>query len=39
MNSLNGHGGYRAGTDTLTQVAAILFRGRQVQAPDVSATP
>jgi hypothetical protein len=39
MNSLNGHGGYRAGTDTLTQVAAILFRGHQVQAPTISATP
>jgi hypothetical protein len=39
MNSLNGHGGYHAGTDTLTQVAAILFRGHQVQAPMVSATP
>jgi hypothetical protein len=39
MNSLNGHGGYHAGTDTLTQVAAILFRGHQVQAPNVSATP
>ncbi len=39
MNSLDGHGGYRAGTDTLTQVAAILFRGHQVQAPKVSATP
>jgi hypothetical protein len=39
MNSLNGHGGYHAGTDTLTQVAAILFRGHQVQAPKVSATP
>ena len=39
MNSLNGHGGYRAGTETLTQVAAILFRGHRVQAPKVSATP
>jgi len=39
MNSLNGHGGYHAGTDTLTQVAALLFRGHQVQAPKVSATP
>ena len=39
MNSLNGHGGYHAGTDTITQVAAILFRGHQVQAPNVSATP
>jgi len=39
MNSLNGHGGYHAGTNTVTQVAAILFRGHQVQAPDVSATP
>jgi hypothetical protein len=39
MNSLNGHGGYRAGTETITQVAALLFRGHQVQAPQVSATP
>ena len=39
MNSLNGHGGYHAGTETITQVAAILFRGHQVQAPEVSATP
>ncbi len=39
MNSLNGHGGYHAGTDTITQVAAILFQGHQVQAPKVSATP
>ena len=39
MNSLNGHGGYHAGTETVTQVAAILFRGHQVQAPKVSASP
>ena len=39
MNSLNGHGGYRAGTGTLTEVAAILFREHQVQAPKISATP
>jgi hypothetical protein len=39
MNSLNGQGGYRAGTDTLTQVAALLFRGHQVAAPKVRATP
>jgi hypothetical protein len=39
MNSLNGHGGYHAGTETITQVAAILFRGHPVQAPKVSATP
>lgn len=39
MNSLNGDGGYHAGTDTITQVAAILFRGHRVQAPKVSATP
>ena len=39
MNSLDGHGGYHAGTDTVTQVAAILFRGHQVRAPKVSATP
>ncbi|HEV2370823.1 MAG TPA: tat pathway signal sequence [Streptosporangiaceae bacterium] len=39
MNSLNGHGGYHDGTDTVTQVAALLFRGHQVPAPRVSATP
>jgi len=39
MNSLNGHGGYHAGTETITQVAAILFQGHRVQAPEVSATP
>jgi hypothetical protein len=39
MNSLNGHAGYRAGTETITQVAAILFQGHRVQAPKVSATP
>lgn len=39
MNSLEGEGGYHAGTDTVTQVAAILFRGHQIPAPTVSATP
>ncbi len=39
MNSLEGEGGYHAGTDTVTQVAAILFRGHRVAAPHVSATP
>jgi hypothetical protein len=39
MNSLQGQGGYHAGTDTVTQVAAILFRGHQIPAPTVSATP
>ncbi len=39
MNSLNGHGGYHAGTETITEVAAILFRGHQAAAPRVSATP
>jgi len=39
MNSLNGHGGYHAGTDTVTQVAALLFQGHPVPAPKVSATP
>jgi hypothetical protein len=39
MNSLNGHGGYHDGTDTLTQVAAILFQGHQIRAPTVSPTP
>jgi hypothetical protein len=39
MNSLEGEGGYHAGTDTVTQVAAILFRGHRIPAPQVSATP
>jgi hypothetical protein len=39
MNSLNGEGDYRAGTDTVTQVAAILFRGHRIAAPRVHATP
>jgi hypothetical protein len=39
MNSLDGEGGYRAGTETVTQVAAVLFRGHRVAAPQVSATP
>jgi len=39
MNSLNGQGGYHAGTDTVTQVAAILFQGHQIPAPQGSATP
>jgi hypothetical protein len=39
MNSLNGEGDYADGTQTLTQVAALLFRGHHVPAPHVSATP
>jgi hypothetical protein len=39
MNSLNGQGGYQDGTDTITQVAALLFRGRKVPAPTLEATP
>jgi hypothetical protein len=39
MNSLQGEGGYRAGTDTVTQVAALLLRGHQVAAPRARATP
>jgi hypothetical protein len=39
MNSLQGEGGYRAGTDTVTQVAALLLRGHQIAAPRVRATP
>ncbi len=39
MNSLNGQGGYAAGTDTITQVAALFFRGRKVPAPTLVATP
>jgi len=39
MNSLSGEGGYHAGTNTVTQVAAILFQGHQIQAPRGSATP
>lgn len=39
MNSLNGQGGYHDGTDTVTQVAALLFQGHQVPAPTLRATP
>ncbi len=39
MNSLNGQGGYSDGTDTVTQVAALLFQGHHVQAPVLQATP
>jgi hypothetical protein len=39
MDHLGGEAGFQAGADTLTQVAAILFRGHQIPAPDVSATP
>lgn len=39
MNSLEGEGGYHAGTNTLTQVAAILFRGHRIAAPTLAATP
>jgi hypothetical protein len=39
MNHLGGEAGFQAGANTLTQVAAILFQGRQILAPDVGATP
>jgi hypothetical protein len=39
MNSLEGEGGYQDGTDTVTQVAAILFQGHQIPAPTLQATP
>jgi hypothetical protein len=39
MNSLDGQGGYRDGTDALTQVAALLFRGHRVPGPTVRAPP
>jgi hypothetical protein len=39
MNSLEGQGGYHAGTDTVTEVAAILFQGHKIPAPHVNATP
>jgi hypothetical protein len=39
MNSLNGQGGYAEGTNTVTQVAALLFQGRHVPAPALEATP
>jgi len=39
MNHLGGEAGFRAGANTLTQVAAILFQGRTIPVPDVSATP
>jgi hypothetical protein len=39
MNHLGGEAGFRAGANTLTQVAAILLQGRQILAPSASATP
>jgi hypothetical protein len=39
MNSLEGQGNYQDGTDTVTQVAAILFQGHQIPAPTLQATP
>ncbi|HUY50548.1 MAG TPA: tat pathway signal sequence [Streptosporangiaceae bacterium] len=39
MNSLEGQGNYTDGTDTVTQVAAILFQGHQIPAPTLRATP
>ncbi len=39
MNSLNGQGGYHEGTETITQVAALLFQGRHIPMPTVQATP
>ena len=39
MNSLNGQGGYHAGTTTVTEVAAILFQGHPIPAPTLQATP
>jgi hypothetical protein len=39
MNSLQGQGGYHDGTTTVTEVAAILFRGHPVPAPTLQATP
>lgn len=39
MNSLQGQGGYHDGTGTVTEVAALLFRGHQIPAPTLRATP
>jgi hypothetical protein len=39
MNSLNGQGDYHDGTDTVTQIAALLFQGRTIPAPTLEATP
>ncbi|MGE5291606.1 MAG: hypothetical protein ACM3ML_31270 [Micromonosporaceae bacterium] len=39
MNQLGGEAGFQTGANTLTQVAALLFLGHQIPAPDVSATP
>ena len=39
MNSLEGEGDYEDGTDTVTQVAAILFQGHQIPAPTLQDTP
>ncbi len=39
MDDLEGNGSFSDGADTLTQVAALLFRGRPTAAPMVEATP
>jgi hypothetical protein len=39
MDHLGGEAGFQVGANTLTQVSAILLRGRQIPAPEVSATP
>ena len=39
MDDLEGNGNFSDGADTLTQVAALLFRGHPTAAPMVEATP
>ncbi len=39
MYDLEGNGSFSDGANTLTQVAALLFRGHRTAAPTVRATP
>jgi hypothetical protein len=39
MYDLEGNGTFSDGANTLTQIAALLFRGRQTAAPTIEATP
>jgi hypothetical protein len=39
MDNLEGNGTFSDGADTLTQIAALLFRGHHAPAPTVQATP
>ena len=39
MDIMPGHGGFRAGANTLTQVSSLLFRGVRAPRPTAEATP